>query len=146
HPRYDEQCDVGIKHSCLSNERACADLGFVVQHSLREALQETVNYMKSQNIPNNIWLVMAAYNEGERIGKVLKALNALTTNIVVVDDCSKDNTFEVASQYKCHVIRHPINYGQGAALQTGMDYAVQQGAEVLVHFDGDGQMQIKDIE
>src|SRR5690606_11484653 len=51
-----------------------------------------------------------------------------------------------ASQYKCHVIRHPINYGQGAALQTGMDYAVQQGAEVLVHFDGDGQMQIKDIE
>ena len=76
---------------------------------------------------------------------MLKALSALTPNIVVIDDYSKDKTSEIARQYTKHVIRHPINYGQGAALSAGMEYALRMGAEYLVHFDSDGQMQIKDI-
>jgi dTDP-4-dehydrorhamnose reductase len=145
-PKYDPTVDCGIVHSRLCNQKAMEKLQFTAQKAFHEALDTTVQHFKNNGLPKNVWLVMAAYNEGERIGKVLKALNVITENIVVVDDCSKDNTSEVAKQYKCHVVRHPINFGQGAALQAGNDYAVAQGAEVIVHFDGDGQMQIKDIE
>lgn len=144
-PQYQHDSHVGIEHSCLCNEKACAELQYAVRHSLHEALALTVQHMKQQVLPSDVWLVIAAYNEGQRIGKVLKALNALTTNIVVVDDCSSDDTSEVAARYQCHVIRHPINFGQGAALQAGNDYALKQGAKIIVHFDGDGQMQVKDI-
>ncbi len=145
-PNYDESMSCGVERSLLCNEKACMDLDLVINQSLEEALTHTVEYFKNKNLNNKVWIIMAAYNESQRIGKVLKALNGITDNIVVVDDYSKDNTSQAASKYRCHVVKHPINYGQGAALQAGMEYALSQGAEVLVHFDGDGQMQIKDIE
>jgi glycosyltransferase involved in cell wall biosynthesis len=59
--------------------------------------------------------------------------------VVVVDDGSKDETAGVAETAGAMVIRHPFNLGQGAALQTGIDYALEQAAEVVVTFDADGQ-------
>lgn len=96
-------------------------------------------------LPKNTWFVIAAYNEAGRIGAVLAELLAIEANVVVIDDCSSDKTSEVCSKFNCSVIRHPINLGQGAALQTGMDYARQMGASIVIHFDADGQMQLKDV-
>ncbi len=145
-PIYDPNANVGIKHSCLSNKRAFEKLNLKTQTPFKTALKNTVEYYRNLRLKDEVWIIMAAYNAGEVIGDVLSSLNNVTEKIVVVDDGSRDNTFKVASKYRCHVIKHLINFGQGAALRTGMEYALKQGAKILVHFDSDGQMQIKDIE
>ncbi len=87
----------------------------------------------------DVWFVMPAYNEAEVIASTIGELSSLTGKIVVVDDFSSDNTSAIALAAGAHVCRHPVNLGQGAALQTGIDYALARGAEVLVTFDADGQ-------
>lgn len=77
----------------------------------------------------NVWIVVAAYNEGEVLADVLAPLLNAWPDVVVVDDGSKDCTADVALKAGAVVIRHPINLGQGAALKTGIDYALQRGAE-----------------
>jgi glycosyltransferase involved in cell wall biosynthesis len=91
------------------------------------------------------WVVIAAYNEARAIGGVLAALASLPYRIVVVDDGSADATAEVAARAGAEVVRHPINLGQGAALQTGIDYALLRGASHVVTFDADGQHRADDI-
>jgi glycosyltransferase involved in cell wall biosynthesis len=76
---------------------------------------------------------------------VLPGLCQSYANIVVVDDGSQDETGAVALKYPVWVVRHLLNCGQGGALQTGIDFALQKGAGVLVTFDGDGQHDPKDI-
>jgi glycosyltransferase involved in cell wall biosynthesis len=77
---------------------------------------------------------------------VIKKLKSAGYNhIVVVDDCSKDKTFQSASKAGAVVLRHAINRGQGAALQTGMTYALREGADIIIHFDSDGQHRIEDL-
>ncbi|MCA9263381.1 MAG: glycosyltransferase family 2 protein [Planctomycetales bacterium] len=93
----------------------------------------------------HLYIVIPAYNEGTRLGKVLEQLIPMRANIVVVDDGSSDNTAEIAAAYPVHVLRHVINRGQGAALQTGITYSLRQGAEYLVTYDADGQHQHTDI-
>lgn len=92
-----------------------------------------------------VWIVIPAYNEEKNITKVIKQLQEVTSNIVVVDDCSADNTAEIVKGLNVKLLKHIVNRGQGAALQTGTEYALSQGAEIIVHFDADGQMQVKDI-
>ena len=88
----------------------------------------------------NLWIVVPAYNEGKRIAETLRPLvNHGYRNIVVVDDGSGDNTREAALNAGVWVTRHIINCGQGAALQTGIDFALKRGASVIVTFDADGQ-------
>ncbi len=88
----------------------------------------------------NLWIVVPAYNEGNRIGETLRPLmNQGYRNVVVVDDGSKDNTGEAAMNAGAWVARHAINCGQGAALQTGIEFALRRGASVIVTFDADGQ-------
>ena len=67
------------------------------------------------------------------------------SNIVVVDDGSKDNTYSEIKKQKVHALRHIINRGQGASLQTGIDYALKQGADIIITFDADGQHRVEDI-
>lgn len=83
--------------------------------------------------------VIPAYNEEKNIGKVIDGLLPLGYDLVVVDDCSDDRTYDLAAEKGIAVLRHIVNRGQGAALQTGMDYALMQGADIIVHFDADGQ-------
>ena len=90
------------------------------------------------------WLVVPAYNEARVISDTLAAARRHFENIIVVDDCSGDETGEIALASGAHVCRHPINLGQGAALQTGIDYALARGAECVVTFDADGQHQPAD--
>ncbi|WP_252978993.1 glycosyltransferase family 2 protein [Achromobacter denitrificans] len=94
----------------------------------------------------NVWIVVAAYNEGEVLADVLAPLLNAWPDVVVVDDGSKDCTADVALKAGAVVIRHPINLGQGAALKTGIDYALQRGAEYIITFDADGQHRVSDID
>ena len=71
------------------------------------------------------WVVVAAYNEQRRLARTLSDLCAVCPNVVVVDDGSGDGTERVALEHPVWVLRHVINCGQGAALQTGIDFAVQ---------------------
>lgn len=94
----------------------------------------------------SVWIVIAAYNEGHSVPNVVKDLQkAGYQNIVVVDDGSKDNTFEAAGKTGATVLQHVINRGQGASLKTGIDYALQQNADVIVTFDADGQHRVQDL-
>lgn len=93
------------------------------------------------------YIIIPAKDESPRIGQVLHSLRDLGyQNIVVVNDGSVDNTAEVAESFGAHVISHPINIGPGAATQTGISYALEQGAEYLVTIDGDTQHYPSDIE
>lgn len=108
------------------------------------------NFAEQRQAPlpgaENIWLVIAAYNEETRLGATLRQVCRLPVNVVVVDDGSRDNTHEVALQHDAWVLQHHINCGQGAALQTGIDFALQQGAGIIVTFDADGQHCVEDLE
>jgi glycosyltransferase involved in cell wall biosynthesis len=93
----------------------------------------------------NVWIVIAAYNEEKVVANTVKNVRASYANVVVVSDGSRDKTAEEAVTAGAAVLRHPINLGQGAALQTGIDYALSRGAEYIVTFDADGQHRVQDI-
>jgi len=94
-----------------------------------------------------IFIVVPAWNEEKNIVKTISDLKKYYSeeNIVVVDDGSKDKTAELARQNGAVVLRHLINRDQGAALQTGTEYALGRGADIIVHFDADGQHQAGEI-
>jgi glycosyltransferase involved in cell wall biosynthesis len=96
-------------------------------------------------IDPKLWVVCAAYNEARVIGGVVSELVLAGYRVVVVDDGSGDGTRHIAAAAGANVVSHPINLGQGAALQTGIDYALAQGADILVTFDADGQHRVSDI-
>jgi len=95
---------------------------------------------------DNVWIVVAAYNEARRVHTTLKGLCTHYANIVVVDDGSSDGTFEACTELPVWRLRHLFNCGQGAALQTGISFALQRGATSIVTFDADGQHRPADIE
>jgi glycosyltransferase involved in cell wall biosynthesis len=90
-------------------------------------------------------IVIAAYNESRMIGAVVAELRAAGYPVIVVDDGSRDGTAAAAAGAGAIVVRHPVNLGQGAALQTGIEFALEQGAETIVTFDADGQHRVADI-
>lgn len=88
------------------------------------------------------------YNDEKMILNVIKDLNSAGyNNIVVVDDGSKDNGYDVVKDNSNAIVtKHIINRGQGAALQTGMEIALDIGAKYIIHFDSDGQHDVKDLD
>lgn len=95
----------------------------------------------------NTWLVVPVYNEGRVIAEVVEQALKTFPNIVCVNDGSTDDSVEQILGTGAHLVRHPINLGQGAALQTGLAYALAQpGAQFFVTFDADGQHQTQDAE
>ena len=100
--------------------------------------------MESAKHPS-LWVICAAYNEATTIGRVVTELGRAGHQVIVVDDGSGDATRHIAAAAGAHVVVHPINLGQGAALQTGIDYALARGADILVTFDADGQHRVSDI-
>jgi len=98
-------------------------------------------------VPDNqdAWLVVPLFNESTVIGDVVRDAVAVFPNVVCVDDGSTDDSARIAHEAGAHVVRHPLNLGQGAALQTGFDYASHQdGCRYVLTFDSDGQHQIAD--
>jgi glycosyltransferase involved in cell wall biosynthesis len=94
---------------------------------------------------DKVCVIIPAYNEAKMIGKVVEEVRCLFPNVVVIDDCSTDQTMRNAKDAGAHVLQHPINLGQGAALQTGFDYAMAAGASHIVTFDADGQHHTEDV-
>lgn len=90
-------------------------------------------------------VVIPAYNEGTVVHGVVDRVRRVCANVVVVDDGSADNTAESAKLAGATVVRHAINLGQGAALQTGILCALDRGARYIVTFDADGQHDPDDI-
>ena len=93
----------------------------------------------------DVWVVIAAFNEAAVIRSVVGEVVAAGWPVVVVDDGSRDATAAAARMAGVVVLRHAINLGQGAALQTGIDYALRRGAARIVTFDADGQHRVEDI-
>jgi glycosyltransferase involved in cell wall biosynthesis len=94
---------------------------------------------------SDVFIVIAAYNEEKSITTVTEQLLRRYPNVVVVDDGSTDTTFETVRGSKVFRLKHIVNRGQGAALQTGIRFALEQGARVIVTFDADGQHDPDDI-
>lgn len=94
---------------------------------------------------DDAWLVVPLYNEGEVIHEVIDDALPTFSHIVCVDDGSTDDSASQAAEAGAVVVSHPINLGQGAAIQTGIAYALQQpGAKYIVTFDSDGQHRVED--
>ena len=93
----------------------------------------------------SLLVVIAAFNEAGAIEPVVSGLRARGYDVLVVDDGSGDDTAPIARQAGACVAVHPINLGQGAALQTGIEFARRRGYPQMVTFDADGQHDPDDI-
>ena len=94
-----------------------------------------------------MFIVIPAYNEETSIVKVLKKLkSAGYKNLVLVDDGSEDKTQALAKKEGVYALKHKINRGQGAALKTGIDFALLKGADIIITFDADGQHRVEDLK
>ena len=90
--------------------------------------------------------IIPAFNEAKMIGQVVRVVLPQVDQVVVVDDGSIDATFYEAETAGAIVLKHTLNRGQGAALETGQAYARELGASIVVHFDADGQFDPADIQ
>ena len=88
-------------------------------------------------IREGTWIVIACFNEQGAVGAVVAELRELGVNVAVVDDGSREAG--------AHVLKHLVNRGQGAALQTGIGFALRKGARFVVTFDADGQHDPSDL-
>lgn len=95
---------------------------------------------------SSVWIVVPAFNEGRVIRPVVSRLLESFPNVVVIDDGSEDNTAQGALIEGAVVLRHPVNLGQGAAIQTGLLFAVKSNSKYVATFDADGQHQVSDLE
>ncbi len=95
---------------------------------------------------DDAWVVIPLYNEAQVIGGVVRDLRSVFPNVVCIDDGSRDGSGAIAEAAGARLVTHPINLGQGAALQTGFEYALERGARFVVTFDADGQHRVEDAE
>ena len=88
---------------------------------------------------DKICILIPAYNAEETLGSVLKKIEPLKMDTIVVNDGSSDETKRVVSENGAHLLEHPLNLGKGAALQTGFQYILQKDYQVVITLDADGQ-------
>ncbi|WP_111508043.1 glycosyltransferase family 2 protein [Mycobacterium kyogaense] len=94
----------------------------------------------------DVWIVIPAYCEATVIEEVIGEVRAVFPQVVCVDDGSSDGTGDAALRAGAHVVTHPVNLGQGAAIQTGVEYArARPGAALFATFDADGQHRVDDV-
>lgn len=93
-----------------------------------------------------VFVILPAYNEGRVLASTVWSLLPFGYSVVVVDDGSTDGCGNALRGMAIHYLRHSVNLGQGAALMTGVEYALANGARYIVHFDADGQHPAECIE
>jgi glycosyltransferase involved in cell wall biosynthesis len=94
-----------------------------------------------------VCVIVPFFNEEQVIDNVISELIRENYRVLAVDDGSSDSSYEKIENLECTIIRHPQNFGQGAALQTGMSFAkLNPNLEFFVTFDSDGQHQVANIE
>ena len=86
-------------------------------------------------------IIIPAYNESANIEKTVEAIKkeASEFDYVIINDCSTDNTREICEKNQYNIVNLPINLGIGGAVQTGYRYGYEEGYDVAVQVDGDGQ-------
>jgi len=110
--------------------------------------QEEKSFFKNNK---EIFVVVPAFNEEKTVGPIIEEIASLNYNVVLIDDGSHDDTYEIASAsqlkypHNIFIFQHIINRGLGATLKTGMNAALLLGAKYIVTFDADGQHAIEDI-
>lgn len=90
--------------------------------------------------------VIPAFNEEKNIKTIINEARPLVDVLVVVDDGSTDKTADLIAAEKVILLKHIINRGQGAALRTGTKYCLDKGADIIIHFDADGQFLSSDLK
>jgi polyprenyl-phospho-N-acetylgalactosaminyl synthase len=98
-----------------------------------------------QAVKQNIVVVMPAYNENGMVRNTAESLLQQGHTLIIVDDGSDTPVIHFVNDLPVIVLRHKINLGQGAALQTGFSHAKKLNADILVTFDADGQHDVQDI-
>ncbi len=93
----------------------------------------------------NTAVIVPCYNEEKTVGNIVQELRKNFSTVIVIDDGSTDSSAELATKTGAIVLKHKINVGQGAALQTGIFYALSQGFKYIATFDADGQHQVSDL-
>lgn len=89
--------------------------------------------------------IVPAHNCEKTIEKVVAGLRNSVDAVIVIDDGSSDNTFEVAREAEAKVVRHGKKLGLGSALRTGFNDALSGGFDVVVTLDADGQHSPGDV-
>lgn len=96
---------------------------------------------------SKVCIIVPIYNEDKVVRGVAQALVDEKYTVLIVDDGSSDNSLKVISDLPVYTLKHSTNFGQGAALQTGFEFAKKNpNLEIFVTFDSDGQHQPKDID
>ncbi len=91
-----------------------------------------------------VLIIVPAYNEELNIEKTIKDLTSKTDyDYLIINDCSKDNTKEVCEKNGFNILSLPINYGLTSGIQVGMKYSYENGYDIVIQFDGDGQHEAK---
>lgn len=102
--------------------------------------------MSTPNNKRDIFVIVPAYNENAVIRPVIEELLGGGYQVIVVDDGSETPASEILQDLPVYILRHEVNLGQGAALQTGIEFATLMKAQYLITFDADGQHDIAGIE
>jgi polyprenyl-phospho-N-acetylgalactosaminyl synthase len=90
--------------------------------------------------------IVPVYNEMTALREVIISLMQVGVNtIIIVDDGSTTNIFQAIHDLPVHFLRHRVNLGQGAALQTGFTFAKKMDIDIVITFDADGQHRADDI-
>ncbi len=96
---------------------------------------------------SDVCVVIPVYNEAAVVGDVVGEVVRRIGRVVCVDDGSHDESASICRAAGAVVVRHPINLGQGAALRTGLEFALSDPAiQSFVTFDSDGQHDVDDVE
>ncbi|MDR1798521.1 MAG: glycosyltransferase family 2 protein [Bifidobacteriaceae bacterium] len=97
---------------------------------------------------DDVWVVIPVYNEAAVFASVLADVTGTFGHVCVVDDCSTDGSAAIAQEFAgrgVRLVRHPFNLGQGAALQTGLEYVLGDPLmRRVITFDADGQHHVAD--
>lgn len=93
----------------------------------------------------NVFVIVPACNEQETIYQTTLELLQMNLKVVVVDDGSRLLQLQFLKTLPVYYMRNRINLGQGAALQTGTEFALEKGADIIIHFDADGQHHPADL-
>lgn len=102
--------------------------------------------MKKTDKFDDTLVIVPAYNEGQVIKDNLNKLLKEFAHVVCIDDGSPDNTAEEIAKTKATLISHPVNLGQGGAIQTGIEYGISLKLPFMATFDADGQHSINDLK
>lgn len=102
--------------------------------------------LMSRRVRDDVAVIIPVYNEGTVIAGVVKSVLKHFKHVVCVNDGSADDTSQQIASTHAYRVEHPINMGQGAALQTGIEFARQLPVNYFVTFDADGQHRIQDVK